>query len=252
MEIKRILITQPNPENGKSPYHDLVEKYGLTIDFRPFITVEGVTLKEFRKSKINIQELTAVIFTSKTAVDHYFRLAEEMKFVIPNTMKYFCLTEAIAFYLQKYIVYRKRKIFFSTGNFDDLLEVLAKHQQEKYLLPVSDIHKPDIPKKLEKLKFNFIKAIFYKTVSANLSDLKDVNYDVLVFFTPAGIQSLLENFPTFQQNKTKIAAFGPLTTKAVKKAGLRLDIKAPTDEFPSMTMALEHFIKENLKKRGTK
>lgn len=252
MEIKRILITQPNPENGKSPYHDMAEKYGLTIDFRPFITVEGVSLKEFRKAKINLLEQTAVIFTSKTAVDNYFRLADEQKLTIPNTMKYFCLSESIAFYLQKYIVYRKRKIFFSTGNFDDLLEVLNKHQQEKYLLPVSDIHKPDIPKKLEKNKFIFTKAILYKTVSSNLSDLKDVNYDVLVFFTPAGIQSLLENFPTFQQNKTKIAAFGPLTTKAVKKAGLRLDIKAPTDESPSMTMALEQYIKDNLKKANSK
>jgi uroporphyrinogen-III synthase len=252
LEIKRILVSQPQPENGKSPYLDLAIKYGLVIDFKPFIAVEGVSVKEFRRSKISLLDFTAVIFTSKTAIDHYFRLSEELKLIIPNTMKYFCLTESIAFYLQKYIVYRKRKIFSSTGEFDDLLEVLHKHSNEKYLLPVSDVHKLDIPKKLEKFKFNFTKAILYNTVSSDMKAYKMHDYNILVFFTPAGIQSLLENFPDFQQKEIKIGAFGPLTAKAIKKAGLKLDIKAPTDDAPSMTMALELFIKENLKKANTK
>lgn len=252
MEIKRILVSQPEPANSKSPYLLLSEKYGVTVDFKPFITVEGVSAKDFRRTKINFLDFSAVIFTSKTAIDHYFRLAEELKIEIPNTMKYFCISESIAFYLQKYIVYRKRKIFYSSGDFDDLMEVMQKYHSETFLLPVSDVHKPDVPKKLEKFKFNFTKAVLYQTVSVDMKNFNMNDYDIIVFFTPAGIQSLLENFPNFQQENIKIAAFGPITTKALKKAGLKLDIKAPTEEAPSMTMALENYIKSYMKKAVTK
>ncbi len=248
MEIRRILVSQPKPENGKSPYYDLGEKYNFEVEFRQFIAVEGVSLKEFRKSHINILDFGAVLFTSKTAIDNYFRLLEEQKLVAPVTMKYFCLTESIALYLQKYIVYRKRKIFFGNGDVEDMQDIIMKNKQENFLFPVADIHKPDVPKKLEKLKINFTKAVFYKTVCADLSDIKELNYDMLVFFTPIGVESLLVNFPNFQQNDIAIAAFGPVTHKAVKKVGLRLDIKAPTEEITSMTMAIEQFIKENLNK----
>ena len=248
MKIKKILVSQPKPATDKSPYFDLAEKYNLKIDFRPFIQVEPVEAKEFRKERINILDYTAVIFTSRTAVDHFFRIAEEMRITVPDTMKYFCVSEAIAFYLQKYIVYRKRKIFFGKSRFDDLLEVIEKHNKEKFLLPLSDMYQESIPNKLNKLKVNFKIAILYRTVASDLSDLSDVNYDVLVFFSPSGINSLLENFPDFKQNNTKIAAFGHTTAKAVKDANLRLDIQAPMPETPSMTMALDQYIKEMNKK----
>ena len=243
LKIKKILVSQPEPETEKSPYFDLAEKHNLKIDFRPFIQVEPVNLKVFRKERINILDYSAVIFTSRTSVDHYFRICEEMRVTVPDAMKYFCVSEATAFYLQKYIVYRKRKIFFGKSRFDDLLEVLEKHKEEKFLFPLSDMHKPDLPKKLEKLKLDFKIAILYRTVASDLSDLSDVNYDVLVFFSPSGIKSLLDNFPNFEQNNTKIAAFGPTTAKAVKEAKLRLDIQAPLPEAPSMTMALDQYIK---------
>lgn len=244
MKIKRILVSQPKPANDKSPFYDLAKKNNLTVDFRPFIHVEGITVKEFRKQKVNILEHTAVIFTSRTAVDHFFRIAKEMKISIPESMKYFCITESIAFYLQKYIVYRKRKIFYGRGKFDDLIDVLMKHKEEKFLVPLSDSHKQEIPRKLKKYKLDFTKSIFYRTVSSDLSDLADVNYDILVFYSPSGIKSLLHNFPDFKQNDTKIASFGTNTAKAVKDAGLRLDIQAPAPKTPSMTMAIEHYIKK--------
>ncbi|MCF6241444.1 MAG: uroporphyrinogen-III synthase [Bacteroidales bacterium] len=244
MKIKRILVSQPKPANDKSPFYDLAKKNNLTVDFRPFIHVEGITVKEFRKQKVNILEHTAVIFTSRTAVDHFFRIAKEMKISIPESMKYFCITESIAFYLQKYIVYRKRKIFYGRGKFDDLIDVLMKHKEEKFLVPLSDSHKQEIPRKLKKFKLDFTKAIFYRTVSSDLSDLADVNYDILVFYSPSGIKSLLHNFPDFKQNDTKIASFGTNTAKAVKEAGLRLDIQAPAPKTPSMTMAIESYIKK--------
>lgn len=244
MKVKSILVSQPRPTTEKSPYFDLADKHKIKIDFRQFIDVEGIDVSEFKKQKIKLLDFTAVIMTSKTAIDNYFRLAVEMRLTIPTEMKFFCITESIAFYLQKYITYRKRKIFFGDKTFDDLLEVLAKHQKEKFLLPVADVHKPTIPAKLKKLKFDFEKAVMYKTVSANLSDLREVNYDVLVFFSPSGIESLFENFPNFKQNGTKIASFGTATAIAVKKAGLRLDIKAPTKEAPSMTMAIDKFIRK--------
>lgn len=243
MKIKKILVSQPKPATDKSPYFDLAEKHNLKIDFRPFIQVEPIEAKEFRKERVNILDHTAVIFTSRTAVDHFFRICEDMRITVPDSMKYFCISEATAFYLQKYIVYRKRKIFFGERRFDDLVELLEKHKDEKFLVPLSDKHKPEIPKKLDKLKVDYSKAIIYRTVACDLSDLSDVNYDILVFFSPSGIKSLYENFPEFEQNDTKIAAFGPTTAKAVKEASLRLDIQAPLPEAPSMTMALDQYIK---------
>lgn len=247
MKIKKILVSQPKPATEKSPYFDLADKYNLKIDFRPFIQVEAVDVKEFRKSKVNINDFSAVIFTSRTAVDHFFRISQDLRITVPDSMKYFCISESTAFYLQKYIVYRKRKIFYGKGKFDDLLEIINKHADENFLLPLSNIHKQEIPKKLEKNKIKFTKAILYKTVISDLSDLSNVNYDILVFFSPSGIASLKENFPEFKQNSTKIAAFGPTTAKAVKEAGLRLDINAPMPQAPSMSMALDQFIKKHNK-----
>ncbi len=247
MKIKKILVSQPQPTEVKSPYFDLAESNNIKIDFRQFIQVEGVTAKEFRKQKINILDHTAVIFTSRTAIDHYFNLCEELRIVIPDTMKYFCISEATAYYLQKYIVYRKRKIFHSTGRFPDLIEVLKKHKDENFLVPLSDIHKQEIPTLLTKGKFKYTKAILYKTVSSDLSDIQAADYDILVFFSPSGITSLFQNFPDFEQKEIIIASFGPATAKAVKDAGLRLDIQAPMPQAPSMTMALEQFIKKHNK-----
>lgn len=244
MKIKSILVSQPKPATAKSPYFDLAENNNVKIDFRPFIQVEGISAKEFRKTRIRILEHTAVIFTSRTAIDHYFRISQELRITIPDTMKYFCISEATAFYLQKYIVYRKRKIFYGNGKFSDLINVMKKHKGEKFLVPLSDIHKQEIPELLNKGGFKYTKAILYRTVSNDLSDLKDVNYDILVFFSPSGIKSLFQNFPDFAQNETRIASFGPTTAKAVHDAGLRLDIEAPTAQAPSMTMALEQYIKK--------
>ncbi|MGQ8335635.1 uroporphyrinogen-III synthase [Sunxiuqinia sp. A32] len=244
MKIKKILVSQPKPESVKSPYFDLAEKTNVQVDFRPFIQVEGVSSKEFRQTRIQILDHSAVIFTSRTAIDHYFRICQEMRITVPDSMKYFCISEAAAFYLQKYIVYRKRKIFYGNGKFADLTEIMKKHKDEKYLVPLSHIHKQDIPQLLDDGGFKYTKAILYRTVSSDLSDLKEVNYDILVFFSPSGIKSLVQNFPDFEQNNTKIASFGPTTAKAVKDAGLRLDIEAPTVQAPSMTMALEQFIKK--------
>ena len=244
MKIRKILVSQPEPTTPKSPYSDLAEQNNVKIDFRPFIQVEGIDVKEFRQQKVSILDHGAVIFTSRTAIDHYFRIAEEMRLAIPDSMKYFCISEATAFYLQKYIVYRKRKIFHSTGKFTDLVEVLKKHKDEKFLLPLSDIHKQEIPDMLTKAKLKFTKAILYRTVSSDLSDLKEIDYDMLVFFSPSGIASLFRNFPDFQQNNIVIASFGPATAKAVTEAGLRLDIQAPMPQAPSMTAALEIYIKE--------
>jgi uroporphyrinogen-III synthase len=245
--IKKILVSQPEPENNKSPYFDLAEKHNLKIDFRPFIHVEGITCKEFRQAKIDLSTFTAVVFNSKTAIDHYFRIAEETRVTIPDTMKYFCLSESIAYYLQKYIVYRKRKIFYANGKIDDLIDIMNKHKSENFLVPLSAAHKEEIPVLLENHNFRFTKSILYKTECSDLSDLADVNYDVLVFYSPSGIKSLLQNFPNFKQNDTKIASFGDKTAKAVEEAGLRLDIKAPAPQAPSMTMALENFIEQHNK-----
>lgn len=244
MKIKRILISQPAPKGNKSPYYELAKKYNLTIDFRPFIQVKGFSAKKFKEQKIRLLDYSAVIITGKTAVDNYFRLADEMGIEIPTSMKFFCITEAVAYYLQKYITYRKRKIFYGERKFDDVLAIMKKHKKEKFLLPVAAVHKPTISNKIKKGGFDFKKAVMYETVSADLSDLSDVNYDVVVFFSPSGVDSLQENFPNFEQNGTSIASFGPTTAKAVKSAGLRLDIKAPTKASPSMITALENYILE--------
>lgn len=244
MKIKSILVSQPKPSTAKSPYFDLAETSNVKIDFRPFIQVEGVSAKEFRQTRIHILEHSAVIFTSRTAIDHFFRISQDLRLTIPDSMKYFCISEATAYYLQKYIVYRKRKIFYGNGKFSDLINVMKKHKDEKFLVPLSDIHKQEIPELLDTGGYKYTKAILYRTVSSNLSDLRDVNYDILVFFSPSGIKSLYQNFPDFKQNETRIACFGPTTAQAVKEAGLRLDIEAPTAQSPSMTMALEQYIKK--------
>jgi uroporphyrinogen-III synthase len=244
LKIKSILVSQPEPSSAKSPYFELAEKNNIRIDFRPFIQVEGITAKEFRQTRIRILEHTAVILTSRTAIDHFFRISQELRLTIPDSMKYFCISEATAYYLQKYIIYRKRKIFFGDGKFCDLINVMKKHKDEKLLVPLSDIHKQEIPELLDKGGFKYTKAILYRTVGSDLSDLRDVNYDILVFFSPSGIKSLLQNFPDFNQNETRIACFGPSTAQAVREAGLRLDIEAPTAQAPSMTMALEEYIKK--------
>lgn len=248
MKIKRILVSQPEPTSARSPYFEFAERNNVKVDFRPFIQVEEVSSKEFRQNRVNILDHSAVIFTSRTAIDHFFRICNELRITVPDSFKYFCISEATAFYLQKYIVYRKRKIFYGDGKFSELVEIIKKHNDEKYLVPLSHIHKPEIPKLLDEAKVSYTKAILYKTVSSDLSDLKDVNYDILVFYSPSGIKSLIKNFPEFQQNDTKIASFGPSTAQAVKEAGLRLDIQAPNPQAPSMTMALEQYIKKLGKK----
>ncbi|HKL02975.1 MAG TPA: uroporphyrinogen-III synthase [Cryomorphaceae bacterium] len=243
-KIKSILISQPEPSSEKSPYFDLADKYKVKIDFRPFIHVEGIPAKEFRQERVNILEHTAIILTSRNAVDHFFRMAEEMRITIPESMKYFCLSESTAYYLQKYVVFRKRKIFHGKQSFRDLLDVIKKHKNEKYLLPCSDIHKQNITDLLEDNNIRYTKAVFYRTVCSDLSDLADVNYDMLVFFSPSGIESLLKNFPDFSQNGTRIAVFGSTTAEAVKKAGLNIDVHAPSPGLPSMSMAIESYIKK--------
>jgi len=243
LKIKTILISQPDPGTAKSPYSELAEAANLKIDFRPFTQIEGITAKEFRQTRIHILDYSAVIFNSRTAIDHFFRLSQELRVTIPDTMKYFCISESTAFYLQKYIIYRKRKIFHANGTLSDLLDIMKKHKNEKYLLPLSDTHSQEIPKLLEKGGYKFTSAVFYRTVSSDLSDLKDTKYDIIVFFSPSGIKSLLQNFPDFKQNDTKIASFGASTAQAIREAGLKVDIEAPTPEAPSMTMALEQYLK---------
>ena len=233
MSIKKILVSQPRPESEKSPYFDIAQKHGVEIVFRPFIKVEGLSSREFRQQKINIADFTAVIFTAKIAVDSFFRLCEEMRITIPITMKYFCTSETIANYLQKYIVYRKRKIFASnTGRLSDLVPYLAKHKTEKFLWAVSDVNNGSESSLLESAKINFTRAALYRTVSNDFAPDEAFDYDMLVFFSPQGIDSLLKNFPDFKQDKIAIAALGPSTAKSVTDAGLRLDIQAPAPEAP--------------------
>ena len=249
MAIKTILVSQPQPEGDNSPYFDLADKYKLKIDFRPFIKVEGIDAKEFRAQKINLADHTAVILTSKVAVDHFFRIAQETRFEVPESMKYFCISEAVALYLQKYVPYRKRKIFFGKQTIEELTELMKKHKGENFLLPCTDILRDNIPQTLELQKMQFSKTILYRTVASDLSDLEDVYYDLLVFFSPGGIESLFKNFPDFKQNETAIAAFGATTANAVVKHNLRLDVHAPHPKAPSMVGAIELFIKEQLKKK---
>jgi len=247
LKVKTILVTQPKPESEKSPYFDLSKKYNLKIDFRAFIHIEGIPAGVFRKERINIAEHKAIILTSRHAADHFFRMCAEMRITNVEELKYFCISESTAFYLQKYITYRKRKIFYGKQNIKDLMDVMKKHKKEKFFLPCSDIAKQEIADALTEHHFNFTKATIYKTVASDLSDLADVKYDMLVFFSPAGITSLMKNFPTFKQNTTLIAAFGHTTSQAVLEAGLRLDIQAPIPEAPSMTMSIENYVKKNNK-----
>ncbi len=244
MKVKTILVSQPEPIIENSPYFDLIERQKVKIDFRPFIHVEGVSSKEVRTQKVDLTQYTAIILNSRNSVDHFFRIAEDMRFKVPDSMKYFCQSEAVAFYLQKYVVYRKRKIYVGKRTFTELSPLIKKYKTESFLLPSSDKLKSEVPSLLNELGVSWKQATFYKTVVSDLSDLRDVYYDILVFFSPSGIKSLLENFPDFEQNDTRIAVFGNTTVKAAADNGLRVDIKAPTPDTPSMTMALEKYIKE--------
>lgn len=248
MKVKTILVSQPAPKSENSPYFELADKQKVKIDFRSFIHVEGASAKEVRQQKIDLSNFTAVVFTSRNAVDHFFRIADEMRFKVPDALKYFCMSEAIAYYLQKYVVYRKRKIYVGKKTFPELTKLIKKHKEETFLLPCSDKLKALIPQELDAININYTKAMFYKTVISDLSDLEDVFYDVLVFFSPSGIDSLFKNFPGFKQNKTRIAVFGNSTVKAAEEAGLNCNIKVPTPEIPSMTMALEKYIADVNKK----
>ncbi|MCK8479269.1 uroporphyrinogen-III synthase [Psychroserpens algicola] len=241
-KVKTILVSQPEPKIENSPYFDLQEKQKVKIDFRPFIHVEGVEAKEIRQQKVDLSNYSAIILTSRNSVDHFFRVAEEMRFKVPDTMKYFCQSEAVAYYLQKYVVYRKRKIYVGKRTFADLSPLIKKYKDETFLLPTTDKLKPEVPEILDNLGVKWTQSVFYKTVISDLSDLANVYYDILVFFSPSGIESLFHNFPEFKQNSTRIAVFGNTTIKAVESRGLRVDIAAPTPETPSMTMALEKYI----------
>lgn len=245
--IKKILVSQPKPASDKSPYFDLAERFDVELVFRPFIKVEGISSKEFRQQKVNILDYTAVVFTSRHAIDNYFKLAKELRLTIPEDMKYFCVTETIALYIQKYVQYRKRKVFFgSTGKIDDLIPTMVKHKGEKYLVPMSDVHNSNLTGLLDSKKLNYTECVMYRTVSNDFTqdEVDTFDYDMLVFFSPTGIDSLIKNFPDFNQKNTAIATFGPATAKAVKDAGLRLDLEAPTEKYPSMTSALLHYLNE--------
>ena len=248
MKIKKVLVSQPKPASEKSPYYDIAEKYGVKIDFRPFIKVESLSAKEFRQQKVSILDHTAVIFTSRHAIDHFFNLCTELRVTIPETMKYFCVTEAVALYIQKYVQYRKRKIFFgATGKIEGLVPSIVKHKTEKYLVPMSDVHNDDVKNLLDKNNIQHTEAVMYRTVSNDFTSDEEFDYDMLVFFSPAGVTSLKKNFPDFDQKEIRIGTFGSTTAQAVRDAGLRLDLEAPTVQAPSMTAALDMFIKENNK-----
>jgi uroporphyrinogen-III synthase len=250
LKIKKILVSQPQPTSDKSPYFDMSEKYGVKIDFRPFIKVEPLSAKEFRTQKISILDFTAIIFNARHGIDHFFHLCEEMRITIPETMKYFCITESVAVYLQHYIHYRKRKVFYgATGKMSDLVTIMNKHASEKYLLITSDVQNEETFNLLNNSKVQYQSAIMYRTVSNDFGPDEEFNYDMLLFFSPAGISSLLKNFPKFVQGDIQIGCFGQPTANAVKDAGLRLDLEAPSPGAPSMTMALDNFLKEHFKKK---
>lgn len=247
-KVKKILISQPKPSNDKSPYYDIAEKYHVDVHFYPFIKVERVSLKEFRQQRINILDFTAIVFTARTAVDKFFSICEEMKIVMPETMKYFCISETVALYLQKYIIYRKRKIFFSqTGKIDGLNNAFTKHAKEKFLFPVPEEHNDEVGAYLDTKKINYTKSVMYRTVSNTFEEGEKLDYDMIIFFSPIGIHSLVTNFPDFKQGDMAIGCFGSTTAKAVVELGLRLDCEAPQPDYPSMTAALEAFLKENHK-----
>ena len=246
MKIKKVLVSQPKPASDKSPYYDIAEKYGVEIDFRPFIKVESLSAREFRQQKVSILDHTAIVFTSRHAIDHFFNLCTDLRVTIPETMKYFCTSEQVALYIQKYVQYRKRKVFFgATGKFADLMPAIVKHANEKYFVPMSDVHNDEIKNALDAKNITHTEAVMYRTVSNDFTEDEKFDYDMLLFFSPAGISSLMKNFPNFEQNEIAIGCFGPATAKAVKDAGLRLDLEAPTVETPSMTAALDKFIGEH-------
>ncbi len=240
-------MSQPEPNNPRSPYFELAKKYNLKIDFKPFIEVEGIPAKDFRTQKVSILDCTAIIFTSKTGIDHFFRICNELRTPVPDTMKYFCITENVAFYLQKYIVYRKRKIFHGKARFQDLLDIIIKHKEDHFFVPLSEPHNTEIPEVLDKNDIHYTIGILYKTKSIDFSSFSDFDYDILVFYSPSGVKSMKENFPNFVQAEMKIAAFGPTTASAVEQEGWRLDIIAPNPKAPSMTMALDDFLKDHNK-----
>ncbi len=249
MKIKKILVSQPQPTGDKSPYFDISEKYNVKIEFRPFIKVEPLSAKEFRMQRISILDYTAIIFNAKQGIDHFFNICDEMRITIPEGMKYFCTSESVAVYLQHYIHYRKRKVFFgATGKMSDLVTVLNKHTTEKYLFVTPEILNEDIIAALDASKITYTKAIMYRTVSNEFNNKEEFNYDMMLFFSPLGVQSLFKNFPDFQQGEIQIGSFGSTTAAAVKESGLRLDLEAPTPQFPSMTMALDAFLKDYFKK----
>ena len=244
--IKKILVSQPKPTSEKSPYFEIASKYGVEVVFRPFIKIEGLSAKEFRQQKVSILDYTAVVFTSRNAIDHFFLLCKELRVTIPEDMKYFCITETIALYIQKYVQYRKRKVFFgSTGKVDDLLPSMVKHKTEKYLVPLSDVHNDEITNLLDSKKLIHKEVVMYRTVSNDFKSDEKFDYDMLIFFSPSGIQALLKNFPDFEQKEIAIGTFGPATAQAVKDAGLRLDMEAPTSQYPSITAALDDFVKKH-------
>jgi len=243
LKVKNILVSQPSPTDlEKSPYGELAKKHNVNIDFHQFIKVEGINAQDFRRAKGSFNGHTAVVLTSRHAVDHFFRMAKELRFEIPDSLKYFCISESTAYYLQKYVQFRKRKIFYGKQNFLELVEVIKKHKEETFLIPSSDINKDTMFEILDEEKINYTNAIIYKTVSSNLSHLEIKKYDMIIFFSPAGIKSLLTNFPDFQQGETLIGTFGSTTATAVKEANLRLDIPGPTQSAPSMTMAVDEFL----------
>lgn len=245
MKISRILVSQPKPASDKSPYFEIAKKHNVDVVFRPFIKVESITPKEFRAQKVNVLDHTAIVFTSRHAVDHFFQLCQEMRIAIPEDMKYFCITEQVALYIQKYVQYRKRKVFFgSTGKFDSLLPAILKRKTEKYLIPQSDVHTDEVSKLFENNGLTHQEVVMYRTVSNDFGPDEKFDYDMVIFFSPAGIAALKKNFPNFEQGDIAIGCFGPTTAKAVKEAGLRLDLEAPTKTAPSMTAALDAFIQE--------
>lgn len=238
-------MSQPKPTSEKSPYYDIANKYGVDIVFRPFIKVESVSAKEFRQQKVSILDYTAIVFTSRHAIDHFFHLCEELRVSIPETMKYFCVTESIALYIQKYVQYRKRKAFFgATGKIEDLIPSMVKHKAERYLVPMSDVHNDEVKNLLDKAKLQHTEVVMYRTVSNDFAPDEPFDYDMLIFFSPVGVAALQKNFPDFKQGDIAIGCFGPATAKAARDAGLRLDVEAPTPAAPSMTGALEMFLKD--------
>ncbi len=253
MKLKSILVSQPQPADlEKSPYGELAKNHNLNIDFHKFIQIEGVAAREFRKERINLADYSAVIFSGRNAVDHYFRMAKEMRFEVPESMKYFCLAESTAYYLQKYVQYRKRKIFFGKQGFEDLIDSMRKHKDDRYLLPCSDIHKDTMTDILDENEIEYSKAVLYKTVASSLKTVKIEDYDMVVFFSPAGIASLQKNFPKYKQGDTYFAGFGESTCDAIRQAGFTVHIEAPTKTSPSMTMAIDEFIETELKKSRRK